>query len=190
AVEIDLIKLTGPVFENVNERLVNLYLIAKGFSKAALFKPDGKAAQIKDFLYKKNIVVLRTKYRQKSLPNFDLFNLAVEQFKRDAGATPENTVVLIEVLMGNVLDEESDLTIDDLKYFADRAEELCATGNNILVSNFRRNNHLAEFFKNFKPGNVGIATNVSNLRNIFNSDNYNKDNYTHELLSYISGMFS
>ena len=92
--------------------------------------------------------------------------------------------------MGNVLDEESDLTIDDLKYFADRAEELCATGNTILVSNFRRNNHLAEFFKDFKPRNVGIATNVSNLRNIFNSDNYNKENYTNELLSYISGMFS
>src|SRR5690606_28379166 len=105
-------------------------------------------------------------------------------------AKPENTVVLIEVLMGNVLDEDSDLTIEDLQYFADRAEELCATGNNILVSNFRRNNHLAEFFKNFKPANVGIATNGSNLRNIFNSDNYNKENYTNGVLSYISGMFS
>ena len=190
AVEIDLIKLTGPVFENVNERLVNLYLIAKGFSKAAIFRPEGKAAQIKDFLYKKDIVVLRTKYRQKSLPNFDLFNQAVEQFKKNTGAKEENTIVLIEVLMGNVLDEDSDLTIEDLNYFAERAEELCATGNNILVSNFRRNNHLAEFFKDFKPCNVGIATNVSNLRNIFNSDNYNKENYTNELLSYISGMFS
>ncbi|TCV12891.1 hypothetical protein EDC17_10217 [Sphingobacterium alimentarium] len=190
AVEIDLIKLDGPVFKNVNERLVNLYLIAKGFSKAALFRPDGRAAQIKDFLYKKDIVVLRTKYRQKSLPNFDLFNQAVEQFRKNTNSKPENTAVLIEVLMGNVLDEESDLTIEDLTYFADRAEELCATGNNILVSNFRRNNHLAEFFKNFKPRNVGIATNVSNLRNIFNSDNYNKENYTNELLSYISGMFS
>ena len=190
AVEIDLIKLDGPVFKNVNERLVNLYLIAKGFSKAALFRPDGRAAQIKDFLYKKDIVVLRTKYRQKSLPNFDLFNQAVEQFRKNTNSKPENTAVLIEVLMGNVLDEESDLTIEDLTYFADRAEELCATGNNILVSNFRRNNHLAEFFKNFKPRNVGIATNVSNLRNIFKSDNYNKENYTNELLSYISGMFS
>lgn len=190
AVEIDLIKLTGPVFQDVNERLVNLYLMAKGFAKAAIFAPDGKAAQIKDFLYKKNIVVLRTKYRQKSLPNFDLFNQAVEQFRRNTNAKPENTIVLIEVLMGNVLDEDAELTIEDLQYFADRAEELCATGNNILVSNFRRNNHLAEFFKDFKPCNVGIATNVSNLRNVFNSDNYNKENYTNELLSYISGMFS
>lgn len=189
-VEIDLVKVSGPVFENVNERLLNLYLIAKGFANAAIFKPDGKAAQIKDYLYKKNIIILRTKYRQKSLPNFDLFNLAVDQFKKNTGAKQEDIVVLIEVLMGNVLDEDSDLTTEDLKYFADRAEELCATGNSVMVSNFRRNNHLAEFVKNFKPLNVGIATNVSNLRNIFNSDNYNKENYTNELLSYISGMFS
>ncbi len=190
SVEIDLVKVSGPVFVNANERLLNLYLIAKGFANAAIFKPDGKAAQIKDYLYKKDIIVLRTKYRQKSLPNFDLFNLAVDQFRKNTGAKPENVMVLIEVLMGNVLDEDSNITNEDLQYFADRAEELCSTGNNIIVSNFRRNNHLAEFFKNFKPRNVGIATNVSNLRNIFNSDNYNKESYTDELLAYISGMFS
>ena len=151
SVEIDLVKVSGPLFENVNERLINLYLIAKGFAKAAIFKPDGKAAQIKDYLYKKNIILLRTKYRQKSLPNFDLFNLAVDQFKKNTGATSENTVVLIEVLMGNVLEEDHIITDKDLEEFAHRAEELCSTGNNIIVSNFRRNNHLAEFINNFKP---------------------------------------
>ncbi|NGM61136.1 nicotinamide mononucleotide adenylyltransferase [Sphingobacterium sp. SGG-5] len=190
SVEIDLVKVSGPVFENANSRLLNLYLIAKGFANAAIFKPNGKAAQIKDYLYKKNIIILRTKYRQKSLPNFDLFNLAVEQFKKNTSAKEDDTVVLIEILMGNVLEEDLDLTSEDLKYFADRAELLCSTGNNIMVSNFRRNNHLAEFIKTFRPKNVGIATNVSNLRNIFNSENYNKEQYTNELLSYISGMFS
>lgn len=190
SVEIDLVKVSGPLFESANERLLNLYLIAKGFSKAAIFKPDGKAAQIKDYLYKKNIIILRTKYRQKSNPNFDLFNLAVEEFKKNTGAIPEDTVVLIEVLMGNVLDENSSITDEDLIYFAERAEYLCSTGNNIMVSNFRRNNHLAEFVQTLRPKHIGIATNVSNLKNIFNSDNYNKENYTNELLTYISGMFS
>ncbi|MEJ5055226.1 nicotinamide mononucleotide adenylyltransferase [Sphingobacterium sp. MYb382] len=190
SVEIDLVKVSGPVFETANERLLNLYLIAKGFAKAAIFRPDGKAAQMKDYLYKKNIIILRTKYRQKSNPNFDLFNLAVEQFVKNTGSAPEDTVLLIEVLMGNVLEEDSKITDEDLTYFAERAEYLCSTGNNIIVSNFRRNNHLAEFIKSFKPQHVGIATNVSNLKNIFNSDNYNKEKYTHELLSYISGMFS
>src|SRR5699024_2482402 len=71
-----------------------------------------------------------------------------------------------------------------------RAELLCATGNNILVSNFKRNNHLAEFLNQFKSPNIAIVTNVSNLKAIFNSDQYNKDEYTHELLAYISGVFS
>ncbi len=190
SVEIDLVKVSGPVFEHANERLLNLYLIAKGFAQAAIFKPDAHAAQIKDYLYKKNIIILRTKYRQKSNPNFDLFNLAVEQFKKNTGGTATDTIVLIEVLMGNVLDEENRITNEDLTYFAKRAEYLCSTGNNIMVSNFRRNNHLAEFIQTFKPKHVGIATNTSNLKNIFNTDNYNKEVYTNELLSYISGMFS
>lgn len=190
AVEIDLVKVDGPAFESVNERLINLYLIAKGFSKAAIFNPEGDAYQSKDFLYKKDIIILRTKYRQKSNPHFDLFNLAVEQFKKDLGISRDNLVVMIEVLMSNALDTDPKLTSEDLAYFAERAEYLCSTGNHVLVSNFTRNHYLAEYLSQFKPRNVGISTNISNLRNIFNSQQYAKDSYTNELLAYVSGLFS
>lgn len=190
SVEIDLIKVHGPAFRGVNERLINLYLIAKGYSKAAIFSPEGDAYQAKDFLYKKNIIILRTKYRQKSNPNFDLFNLAVDQFKQNPGVDESNLVVMIEVLMSNALADEQAFTAEDLAYFAQRAEYLCSTGNTIIVSNFRRNNYLAEYITQFKPKNVGISTNISNLRHVFNSENYNKEHYTNELLAYISGMFS
>lgn len=189
SVEIDLIKVKGPAFESVNERLINLYLIAKGFSSATLFNPEGHALQAKDFLYKKNIMILRTKYRQKSTPNFHLFNLAVEEFKRNCGIEDENIVVMIEVLMTNVLDDEAELTNEDLNYFAERAESLAATGNHIILSNFTRNHILAEFLAQFKPDNVGISTNISNLRYVFNSTNF-QANYTNKLLDYVSGMFS
>ncbi|RQP15300.1 MAG: nicotinamide mononucleotide adenylyltransferase, partial [Parapedobacter sp.] len=76
------------------------------------------------------------------------------------------------------------------QYFAERAEYLCSTGNHILVSNFTRNHYLAEYLSQFKPRNVGISTNISNLRNTFNSKQYNKGNYTDELLAYVSGLFS
>lgn len=190
AVEIDLVKVEGPAFENVNERLINLYLIAKGFSKAAIFNPEGDVYQSKDFLYKQNIMILRTKYRQKSNPNFDLFNLAVDGFKRNIGLTDANPVVMIEVQMNNAFSEDANISAEDLDYFAERAEYLCSTGNHIIVTNFKRNNHLAEYLAEFKPLNVGISTNISNLKNVFNSDQYNKEDYANELLSYVSGMFS
>lgn len=189
SVEIDLVKLNGSAFKNVSERLVNLYLIAKGFSRAAIFDEEGHAHQAKDFLYKKDVIILRTKYKQKSNPNFDLFNLAVDQFKRNLGIKDKNLLVMIEVLMSNALEDHPVLSNEDLEYFAKRAEELCATGNHILVSNFTRNHKLAEFLAQFKPNNVGISTNISNLRNIFNSKNYG-ESYADELLAYVSGMFS
>lgn len=189
SVEIDLIRTNGPVFEQTNERLINLYLIAKGFSAAAIFSPQGQALQAKDFLYKKDVMILRTKYRQKSTPNFHLFNLAVEEFKKNCGIEDENLEVLIEVLMSNVLDDEPELEHEDLLYFSKRAEELCATGNHIILSNFSRSNILAEYLADFKPRNVGISTNISNLKYIFNSVNFS-GNYTDKLLEFVSGMFS
>lgn len=189
SVEIDLINLRGPVFQSANDRLVNLYLIAKGFSSAAVFDKNAQVCQPKDLMYKKNVMILRTKYRQKSTPNFDLFNRAVEQFKRSQDIDDSNLIVLIEVLMTNMLGGEEDIAPSDLEDFARRAEELCATGNNVIVSNFSRNHKLAQYLSRCKPRNVGISTNIANLRRIFDSSKYG-ENYTDELLAYVSDLFS
>lgn len=188
SVEIDMISVRGPLFSNTNDRIVNLYLIAKGFSSAAIFDPHGNIMQAKDLLYKKDIMILRTKFLQKSKPNFDLFNKAVEQFKRSQNAEDSNLVVMIEVLMSNLLTDDDPANDNDLEIFAKRAEELSATGNNVIVSNFKRNNKLAQYLALCKPRAVGISTNISNLRNIFNAKNYG-DSYTQELLSYVSDLF-
>lgn len=189
SVEIDLISLSGPRFKDANDRLVNLYLITKGFSGAAIFDKTGRARQSKDLLYKKDVMILRTKYGQKSTPNFDLFNRAVEQFKRSQKVNDKNIVVLIEILMTNFLDDKQEIGNEELEKFARRAEELCDTGNYVIVSDFARNHKLAQYLSRCNPKSVGISTNIANLRNIFNSRNYS-ENYTDELLAYISDLFS
>jgi hypothetical protein len=189
SVEIDLISVNGSIFGDVNDRLVNLYLIAKGFSGAAIFDKDANARQAKDVLYKKDIMILRTRYKQKSTPNFDLFNKAVDQFKRSQNVKDENLIVLIEVLMANLLDDQADIHKEDLEDFAKRAEELCATGNHVIVSDFTRNNKLANYLARCKPHSVGISTNIANLKRVFDSKSFS-GNYTDELLAYISDLFS
>lgn len=189
SVEIDLISLHGPKFKDANDRLANLYLISKGFSGAAIFDKSGRARQSKDLLYKKDVMILRTKYGQKSTPNFDLFNRAVEKFKRSQKVNDKNIVVLIEILMTNFLDNKSEIENEELDKLARRAEELCNTGNYVIVSDFARNHKLAQYLSRCNPNSVGISTNIANLRNIFNSENYG-ENYTDELLAYISDLFS
>lgn len=190
SVEIDLINLRGPVFKGANDRLVNLYLIAKGFSGAAIFDENGNASQSKDLLYKKDVMILRTKFKQKSTPNFDLFNRAVDQFKKTQNIKGENLEVLIEVLMSSELDQDRrDLSTEELEEFAKRAEELCATGNNVIVSNFTRNHKVAQYLSRCNPSSVGISTNIANLKRIFDAASFG-ERYTDELLAYISDLFS
>jgi hypothetical protein len=190
SVEIDLISVSGPAFENINNILLNLYLIVKDFSDAAIFDSLGNPCLAKDLLYKRDIMILRTKYAQKSLPNFSMFNKAVDQFRRTGEVRKENLSVLIEVLLSNVLTADEEVPEDiDLEAVALRAEEMCKTGNLVIVSNFARHNKLAKYLDRCKPKSVGISTNINNLKFVFNSSNFG-ENYSSQLLSYVSDMFT
>ncbi|WP_129715753.1 nicotinamide mononucleotide adenylyltransferase [Pedobacter sp. SYP-B3415] len=190
SVEIDLISVKGPAFPDVNNILLNLYLIMKDFSTAAIFDSDAHPRQAKDLLYKKDVMILRTKYGQKSKPNFSMLNKAVEQFVRAEHVAQENLAVLIEVLLTNVLTDENETPDDiDLEAVAKRAEEMCETGNLVLVSNFTRHNRLAKYLDRCRAKSVGLTTNINNLKFVFNSNNFG-ENYAGQLLSYVNDMFS
>ncbi|MFA4868369.1 MAG: nicotinamide mononucleotide adenylyltransferase [Pedobacter sp.] len=190
SVEIDLISVNGPAFSGINNILLNLYLIVKDFSDAAIFDSKGKPCLPKDLLYKKDIMIQRTKYAQKSNPNFSMLNKAVDQFVRSETVEQDNLSVLIEVLMSNVLNANHELPENiDLRAVAKRAEEMCNTGNLVIVSNFARNNKLAKYLDRCRPKSVGISTNINNLKFVFNSTNFG-DNYSSQLLNYVSDMFS
>jgi len=176
SVEIDLIS-------------VNLYLIVKDFSDAAIFDAQGQPCLPKDLLYKKDIMILRTKYAQKSNPNFSMLNKAVDQFVRTENVQEDNLSVLIEVLMSNVLSTADESQEIDLRAVAKRAEEMCRTGNKVIVSNFARHNKLAKYLDRCRPKSVGISTNINNLKFVFNSSNFG-ENYASMLLSYVSDMFN
>ncbi len=190
SVEIDLISVKGSAFKGVNNILLNLYLIVKDFSSAAIFNVKGSPCLPKDLLYKKDIMILRTKYAQKSNPNFSMLNKAVEQFVRTESVQPENLSVLIEVLLSNVLDTDENWAEHlDLQAVAKRAEDMCKTGNLVIVSNFARHNKLAKYLDRCKPKSVGISTNINNLKFVFNSSNFG-ENYTSQLLTYVSDTFN
>jgi hypothetical protein len=75
---------------------------------------------------------------------------------------------MIEVLLTNVLTDEQETPDDiDLESVAKRAEDMCATGNLVIVSNFTRHNRLAKYLGRCKPKSVGISTNINNLKFVF-----------------------
>ena len=61
--EIDTINFSGPVFKEVDNRLISLQLVKRGMTDAVMFSPDGKNVLPAKVLYKKNILALRGSFR-------------------------------------------------------------------------------------------------------------------------------
>lgn len=189
SVEIDLISVKGPAFENLDEVLVNLFLIQKGFSSAAVFIPKEGVMQAKDLMYKQHVMILRTRFNQKSKPDFDFFNHAVVQYKAYMEIGDVELLTMAELTLNNMMDKIQVEDGDLLNRVAKRANEIMEMGHAVIISNFNRHNKLAKYLAKCKPKSVGITTNISNLKHIFSSENYG-ENYTNELLAYISDLFS
>ena len=61
-IEIDTINFSGPLFENVDNRLMSLQLVKNGMTDAVMFDPDGNNVLPARVLYKKNILGLTRKF--------------------------------------------------------------------------------------------------------------------------------
>jgi len=189
SVEIDLIDVTGPAFEDIDEILINLYLIQKGFSSATIFKKIEEAEQAKDFMYKKHVIILRSKFNQKSLPDFSLFQSAINHYKAHIKVYEHELISLAELTLHNTLEKADNNDEELLERVAKQAAEIIKQGYAVIISNFTRHNKLAKYLALCKPQTVGITTSISNLKHIFDSENYGPS-YTNELLAYISDLFS
>ena len=62
-IEIDTINFSGPLFKDVDNRLLSLELIKNGMTQAVMFGPDGKNILPAAELYKKNILTIRGSFR-------------------------------------------------------------------------------------------------------------------------------
>ena len=167
-VEIDMIQVDGPDFENVDNRLLSLVLVKEGMTDAAIFSPDGKNQQASDVLYKKNILTIRGSFRPVTKVNLDMMQNGYNAFIKENKVNPDNVLLLFEITLSN-LKMEGDI---DEKDFLDRADILCSLGHTVLISNYRKYYKLIEYFSNFTNNRMGLILGVNNLLEIFDNKYY------------------
>ncbi len=167
-VEIDMIDFSGPAFSRVDNRLMALRLVERGMTHAALFTPDGRLAQPADVLYKKAVLVERSRFRPPTRLTMNIQECAHEQFLQDQNLKPEEVVLLSEMTLHNLRDG-GDIDAED---FLHRAEILCALGKNVLVSNLGEFHRLASFLFGYTQRPVGIAMGIPNLKELFKEKYY------------------
>ena len=166
--EIDTINFSGPIFKDVDNRLMSLQLVKNGMTDAVMFAPDGNNVLPARVLYKKNILTLRGSFRPVTKVNMDMYEKSYNMFIKENRVDLNKTQVVFEITLSN-LRAEGEIDEQD---FMDRARLLCSLGQNVLISNFQEYYKLVEYFSQYSKSRMGLAMGVNNLVDIFDEKYY------------------
>lgn len=168
-VEIDMIQMNGPDFSQVDNRLLSLQLVKRGYTDAVIFGPDGQNLQASEVLYKKNILAIRGSFRPVTKVNIDMIMNGYNMFIKEQRVDRQNLQVLFEITLNNLQADSGDV---DEKDFIDRADILCSLGQTVLISNYQEYYKLVEYFSRFTKARMGLIMGVANLIEVFDEKYY------------------
>ena len=167
-IEIDTINFSGPLFKDVDNRLLSLELIKNGMTQAVMFGPDGKNILPAAELYKKNILTIRGSFRPVTKVNEDMYEKSLKMIKKDKKFTDKNTISIFEITLSN-LTSQGKLDEQD---FLDRAKLLCSMGKTVMITNFQEYYKLSEYFSKYTDKKVFLTMGVDNLIKVFDESYY------------------
>ena len=170
AIEIDTVNFSGPLFKDVDNRLMSLELVKNGMTEAVMFGPDGNNILPARVLYKKNILAIRGSFRPVTKVNEDMFDKSVEIMSHEEDYNENEHLTLFEITLSNLKTSNGDVNEID---FIHRATLLCSLGMTVMITNFKEYYRLAEYFSNYTQEKIVLTMGVNNLVEIFDEKYYN-----------------
>jgi len=169
-IEVTMIRMHGPDFDYVDNRLLGVQLVKNGMTQAMMFDRHGQVQQPSDMLYKKNVLLFRGAFRPIHNVGFDMLKSSYQIFKRDEDYDRGNTLALCEISINNLLRKGE---IDE-RDFLERVDLLNGMGQHVMISTFREYYTLVEYFSQFTLRNLRIVIGIPTFMKVLN-DIYYKD---------------
>lgn len=183
-VSIDMIRTSGEAFEGYDNRLLCLYMVKNNLTEVAIFNKAKHSIHASEFLYRKDVMVVRGHFRPPTLVTQDAFVKSFEQFKNEPGEDPEKGRLVAEITMENLLRFGP---LDERDYL-DRTDMLCALGLTVIISDCSNHQKLINYLSDYKIQRLGIVIGVHELLEIItNKYERNKDG---RLLTAFGELFS
>jgi hypothetical protein len=168
-VDVDMIKLAGPAFDGVDNRLMSLQLVEQGLTDAAMFTAAGEVVQPSEVLYKKPILVERGSFRPVTKLTLDLLEGARAQFLEEPEVKGQEPLVLMEMTLGGL--GAGAPSVDHVDFLA-RADILRVLGYDVLISRFEAYYQLADYLAEYTDRMIGIALGLPSLTKIADEQYY------------------
>ncbi|MCP4438792.1 MAG: TonB-dependent receptor [Aureispira sp.] len=172
-VNIDMLRINGPQFTHIDNRLVALELVKQGMTDVAMFDKKGIPIHPSEFMYKHNVLVVRGSYRPVTLMTTDRLQTATMQFRAEDDLSPRGTDILAEITLKNLCRDTGKVEDQD---FLDRVELLNHLGQKVMITNCDRYKRLINYLADYRIAKLGIVIGARELLDIINSKYYrNKD---------------
>lgn len=167
-IDINMVRMSGPDLNYVDNRLLSVQLVKNNMTDATVFDRNGDVCRPGDFLYKKNLLLLRGSFRPITFVGFDMLKASYGFFKKDPAFSTENTLQLCEITLNNLLEEGE---FDERDFLA-RVDLLNGMGQNVMISNFSQFYKLSDYIANFKTGKVRIIMGANILQKLLQPEWY------------------
>ena len=169
AIEIDTINFSGPLFQNVDNRVMSMELVKNGMTEAVMFGPDGNNILPARVLYKKNILAIRGRFRPVTKVNEDMIDKSIEIISHQEDYKEEENLTVFEITLSNLRTPNGEINELD---FIHRATLLCSLGQTVMITNFKEYYRLAEYFSSYTDEKIVLTMGVNNLVEIFDEKYY------------------
>ncbi len=161
-VEIDTVSMAGPDLDYVDNRLLGVQMVSNGMTHAVMFDKNGDICRPGDMLYKKDIIAVRGSFRPITYVGFDMIKTGINMLKREGDYKKDNTIVLCEITMRNLM-ASGEL---DARDFLARVDILNGMNQNVMVSNYSYFYKLAQYFNSFKINKLRLVIGIPTLENL------------------------
>ncbi|MCB1887887.1 MAG: TonB-dependent receptor [Rhodocyclaceae bacterium] len=167
-IEVDLIHFSGPYFEEVENRLMNLHLIRSWLTRAVVFNPAGEVVVPGELFYRKPVMVMRGSFKPVTLVNVDMMGAGLAQFSQVAAVDEPDIVSLAEITMSSLSSGDN---VDGADFLA-RIDLLASQGYTVLISVFAVFFHQRAYLRRYTQKPIGIVLSVRDFDFLFDEKYY------------------
>ena len=166
--EVDLVDFAGPIFTEVDNRLMSLELVENELTDAAMFTAGGETVLPGDVLYKKAALVHRGTFRPITNSTLDMLERVRSTYHESGEEGEDEPVVILEMTLRNLLAGDK---VDHADFLA-RADTLSVLGLDVVVSNFGHYHSAVTYLRRHTSQRIMFVMGSPNLGDLFEEKYY------------------
>jgi hypothetical protein len=173
-IEINAIRLSGPVFKAVDIYAANLHLVRLGLTPGLLIRADGEVSHLAEELYLKQVILHRAEFNPITSSDMDMLLSARNHFcekKTEGNCAP---FLLSEIYPENFGGdcENDNKNPKEMQNLLDRIRMLLLAKQNVLITNFKESFQLTDYLEIFTKDPIHFVYPTKKLVGIFEENRF------------------